>query len=142
MLQKSHTCNNHTTEYLDLLNVLADAMKESAWLALPRRRLGHSHHRAGWSETVSEHQDRANFWHQVWVSADRPATGQLAEIRRSTRRKYHWVVKQQKKDEDQNIRRKTAETLRIKAFDDFWKTIKNLNKSGNSYVSIVDSAQG
>ena len=135
-------CTTHKDEYLDLLNVLSDAMKECAWLALPRRRLGRSHHRAGWSELVSEHQERARFWHQVWVSADRPPTGQLADIRRSTRRKYHWAIKQLKKKEDMQVRNKTADSLRNKNFNDFWTTIKHLNKGNNHSVSLVDGVQG
>ena len=112
-------CTKHGAEFLDLLDVLSDVMIECAWLALPRRRLGHSHHRAGWSEMVTEHQERARFWHQVWVSAGRPARGQLADLRRATRRKYHGAVRKVKREQDNHVRDKTADSLSNESFTEF-----------------------
>ena len=47
--------------------------------SLPKRQ-----HIPYWSERVKPHQDRALFWHSLWIQAGRPSDGWIASIRRST----------------------------------------------------------
>ena len=54
----------------------------------------------GWNEFVAPAKDAALFWHSVWLSAQRPRSGQLYSIMCSTRNKYHYVVKKVKRAAD------------------------------------------
>ena len=66
------------------------------------------------------------MWHDIWKNAGCPANGQLADLRRFSRLKYHWAIKQAKRNVDEIQKENTAVTLRNKSFKDFWKTIKNM----------------
>ena len=62
----------------------------------------------------------------------------LASVRRLTRAKYHWAIKQVKANTDNIIRAKTASLLQRKSFTQFWNVIKNINKSVKSCPAVVD----
>ena len=47
----------------------------------------------GWSELVKPYQEKANFWYQVWFSADKPRAGQLFNIMRFTRNQFRYARK-------------------------------------------------
>ena len=38
------------------------------------------------------------FWHGVWKSAGRPTTGQLVNLMKHTQNKYHYAVRQAKRE--------------------------------------------
>ena len=47
----------------------------------------------GWVEMVKPQQEKARFWYQVWLSADKPRAGQLFNIMRFTRNQYRYARK-------------------------------------------------
>ena len=51
----------------------------------------------GWKENVAPAKKDALFWHGVWMSADRPATGELYQVMRWTRNKFHYAVRKAKR---------------------------------------------
>ena len=78
------------------------------------------------------------FWHKIWKSAGCPATGQLADLRRFTRTRYHWAIKRTKRDADEYLLNKTANQMVNKSFNNFWSTIKSMKGSDKTIASIVD----
>ena len=50
---------------------------------------------------------------------------QLFNDRKFARYKYHWAIKQARKNKDNIILNKTAQQLTQKSFNEFYKTIKN-----------------
>ena len=67
-----------------------------------------------------------------------PRDGHIAQICRLTRAKYHWAIKQVKKDKDRIILDKTAQQLTNKSFTDFWNTIKKIKNSNRYTSNVVD----
>ena len=51
----------------------------------------------GWKETVAPAKEDALFWHGVWMSAARPATGELHKLMTWTRNKSHYAVRRAKR---------------------------------------------
>jgi hypothetical protein len=89
---------------------------------------------AGWSEHVQPLRDKSLFWHTIWLDCDRPKTGAVAECMRRTRAAYHYAVRKLKRDGDEIINERIADSLLNNKSRDFWSEIKRIrsNKSGNS----------
>ena len=51
----------------------------------------------GWNEHVAPYKKDSLFWHSVWVSAGRPASGSLYQVMSHARNKYYLAVKQVKR---------------------------------------------
>ena len=92
----------------------------------------------GWNSFVQPFKDKSIFWHNVWRDSGSPKHGQIAENRRLARAKYHWAIKQTKKEANNYILNKTADQLSNKSFNDFWKTIKKLKGNNKTIASVVD----
>ena len=58
----------------------------------------------GWREAVAPCRKDSLFWHSVWLSAGRPNTGQLFEIMKRTRNRFHHALRKV---------RKAADTIKI-----------------------------
>ena len=93
---------------------------------------------------IQPYKDEANFWHAVWLSADRPNTGVLKELMNKTRNKYHYAIRRTKK---------IANTLRAKMLLEAslnspcelvkeMKRVKDCNKGEIELLEIIGNAQG
>ena len=65
----------------------------------------------GWNEHVQAQQDISLFLHEVWVRCCRPQKGEIADIMRRTRARYHYVVRYVLKDETRIKSNITAEAI-------------------------------
>ncbi len=74
-----------------------------------------------WNEHVRLYKDKSIIWHDIWKNAGCPTSGQLPDLRRFSRSKYHWAIKQVKRNLDEVLRENTAVTLRNKSFRVFSK---------------------
>ena len=87
---------------LDLLG----AMIESSHATIPMVGGGQSRVRPdsgsvpGWREEVAPQREASLFWHSVWLSAGRPNNGQLFEIMKSTRNRYHHALRRVRRAAD------------------------------------------
>ena len=91
------------------------------------------------NEFVKPYKEKSMFWNDIWKSAGMPITGQLAELRKFARAKYHWAIKHVKREKNNIILKKTAQQLASKSFCEFWKTIKKLNGNSKTIAKIVDN---
>ena len=54
----------------------------------------------GWREEVAPQREASLFWHSIWLSAGRPNTGQLFEVMKSTRNRYHHALRRVRRAAD------------------------------------------
>ena len=47
----------------------------------------------GWNEFVQPHYEESKFWHSVWVSAGKPAVGQLLHLMRESKHQYKYALR-------------------------------------------------
>ena len=78
------------------------AIMESSHQSIPLSSSGSSSKKKtdqlpGWEENVAPAKSNALFWHSVWMSAGRPATGELHRLMAWTRNKYHYAVRKAKR---------------------------------------------
>ena len=96
----------------------------------------------GWSEHVKGYRQSAMFWHQLWKNNGSPSQGCLADIRRSTRLKYHNAVKKVKRDHDRIVSQRIEGQLLNQNSKSFWKFIKKTRTGGSRIPSSIDFVSG
>ena len=79
----------------------------------------------GWNDLVKPYRESAITWHKIWKQCGSPEYGQIADIRRNSRKQYHDKLKQTKNNQDQIKKTKLANALITKNYNDFWKGISN-----------------
>ena len=95
-----------------------------------------------WKELAEPLRIDSLFWHSIWVQCGRPPTGQVAMIRRSTRTKYHRMVKQLQRNERKNIFTRMAEALVTNKSRDLWKEVQCVKRNKNCVPHVIDSVSG
>ena len=63
----------------------------------------------------------------------------LAEIRRSTRAHYHYVLRKVKRNEQGIRNSKLACAMPPKNYKQFWKAVKSINGNTKQCVSIIEN---
>lgn len=92
----------------------------------------------GWNEFVSTFRDESLFWHNLWVSCERPKTGVVADIMRRTRAQYHRAIRQVKLHERDIVNEKFAEALSKNSSRDLWTEVRRVRRNHSSVSSVVD----
>ena len=141
--EKVKKCNNplckiHDDIILEKLDEILDILIMCAHNTIPVNTLNSKKGIPGWNSFVKPYKEKSIFWNEIWKSAGKPIAGQLANLRKFTRAKYHWAIKQVKKEKDNIILNNTAQQLASKSFREFWTTMKKLNGNKNVIAKIVD----
>ena len=134
-------CNNHNDIIIDKLNELIEIMTICAELTIPIQKINSNNNKRGipgWNDFVKPYKDQSIFWNELWVSDGKPPSGELFDHRKFARYKYHWAIKQVKKNKDKIILNKTAQQLTNKSYRDFWKTIKKLKGNEKIIAKVID----
>jgi len=98
----------------------------------------HEENLPGWNEFVEPERQRSLFWHAIWKDNGSPKTGLLADIRRSTRAKYHLAVRHVKKNEDKIKAERMSSALLNNRSRDFWKEVKCVRGSSKCTPSQIE----
>ena len=129
---------SHDELIMNSLENITEILKKWANIVIPRLSVNGKPGIPGWNEFVKPYKDKSIFWNDVWKNAGSPDSGQLGDLRRFSRSKYHWAIKQVKTNADEFVKEKTAFTLRHKSFKDFWTTIKKMRGRAICSSGIID----
>ena len=97
-----------------------------------------SGHIPGWKEFVAPYRAKSLFWHNLWVSCERPKHGVVADIMRRTRAQYHRSIRQVRRNETDIINEKFAETIIENRGRDLWAEVQRVRRTHPSVSSVVD----
>ena len=94
----------------------------------------------GWKEHVQPLKEDSSFWYSIWLSAGRPSSGELHNVMKHTRNKYHHAIRKVKRLESE-LRKSSflsdCENGKIKNIFQNIKCQRNKNKCTSN---IVDGA--
>ena len=95
-------CEAHTRERDEFVLDILCTMIETSYTCIPlsgsnRSKQSNYQPLPGWKEHIAPLKTDSLFWHSVWISAGRPATGSLYQVMTNARNKYHLAVRQAKK---------------------------------------------
>ena len=134
---KKVNCNdkNHSSMILGLYESVIQCCVQAASETLPMTSNSSKtkNSKPGWNQFVKRAKETSCFWHKLWKENGSPRFGHIAEIRRSTRAKYHQAIKYIKKKEQMLRNSNIADTLVNNKTKDFWSIIHKMtnNKSNN-----------
>ncbi len=104
---------------MNSLENITEILKNCANIAIFRQSVNGKPGIPGWNKFVKPYKDTSIFWNDVLKNAGSLGNGQLADLKRFSRSKYHWTIKQIKRNVDEFVKEKTAFTLRQKSFKNF-----------------------
>ena len=134
-------CVDHENIIFQKIDELLEILISSADQTIPKKCKTNNSKKdiiPGWNDYVKPYRDKSIAWHNTWKNAGSPRIGPLADARRAARTKYHWAIKQTKKQKDKIILEKTANNLATKSFGQFWQTVKYINGKDNRIASVID----
>ncbi|ELT89281.1 hypothetical protein CAPTEDRAFT_185041 [Capitella teleta] len=137
----SPQCTAHTETILSYYNALISLCLSSGRRSIPHSPVSRSGSRRSvpfWSTHVRPLKDSALFWHAIWKSCDSPATGAVANIRRSTRAKYHRAIRYFKQNDQLARFTRMGEYFVNQGRDDFWTEVQKMRGNNSATLTIVD----
>ena len=98
----------------------------------------------GWRKELEPLRQDSLFWHAMWLQSGKPNRGQLYEVMKHVRNKYHYAVKKSKKLADSVRAKKLFESAQKGDIDLLkeMKTIRGGNKQHASCPDNIDDASG
>ena len=93
---------------------------------------------AGWNKYVASHRKEALSWHHIWKAQGRPRTGEVAEMHRLSRCKYHQAVRFVKRNADKIKMEKMAEAISKDNSRDLWREVRSIKGANTTVASSVD----
>jgi len=135
----------HHREVIDSLShTLHSALLNSSMSCIPRARSDVRVALVNWDAECADYRKKSIFWHNMWVSCGRPATGMVADIMRSTRKQYHVAVNRLKLSQSELINSKIAASCMNGTSSEFWRQVKqaNAHKSNAHCSNVVNGHNG
>ena len=117
-------------------------MIDAADICIPKVKSTNNKGMPGWNQYVQPYKDQSILWNNIWLEAGCPDQGELASLRKYTKKKYHSAIKFIKRNKDDILKYKTAHLLNNKKFTCFWKEMKNLKRLPNSLPSRIENSIG
>ena len=95
----------------------------------------------GWSEFVKPYLEESRFWHNLWVSASKPAFGALCEAMKQSKQQYKYAVRRLKRANDSIQNDKFVSSI-IHGGVNIFAEIKRFRGTGASCSSRIDDEVG
>ena len=147
-MHEALTCSNHKcvihTEHIRLLhNDIIDICSIASKACLPHTSNSKGMKIVpGWNEYVKEHADNARVWHDVWLQSGKPMQGDIANMKRKTRLKYHYAICFVMKENIRIRNNKMGEAISTNNDRVLWDEAKKMSKTNNNLPSVIDGITG
>ena len=96
----------------------------------------------GWNEYVERHKQTSQFWHFIWKERGSPPHGEIAQIMRSTRSKYHYAIRYVKKSEEMLRKNAMAKSISENNSRDLWKEVYKVRSKCKTSSQCMDDVSG
>ena len=138
-----YSCTIHSRCIDKFYNCIIDVCIKSGAKCIPQS--GGSPHKnttvPHWNQYVEPHRERAMFWHTLWKENGSPRTGIIADIRRQTRAKYHYIIRSVRRNEINLRNEKLAEYVLSNDNINLWKEIKRVKGKANYVPCNIDNVR-
>ncbi len=136
-------CEKHGSEIQTFHDNIIHACLDASTMTIPKSKIrDHGKCVPGWNEHVCELRKQAIFWHRIWKDNNSPREGLLADIRRTTRSKYHCALREVKRNEDEIVANKMAESMLTNSTKSFWSDVRKLKGHSTRTPNNIDGATG
>ena len=133
-------CNDHIIAINNYCKNIVEICLNASSLTIPVCNSSKSHKIVpGWNEQCEGLRQASLFWHHLWIQCGRPHNGQIADVMRSTRAKYHYRLRWVKRHEDRIRNERIASDLVNGRTRDYWKEIKAIKGSSRCMPLSMDN---
>lgn len=135
------SCDNlgHHNEINAFYDNIIKAMTQASKESIPIRGKKAKKIIPGWEEYVKDEKESSLFWHRLWVDNGCPHHGIIASIRRRTRLKYHYAIREARKKEKVIRATRMAESLSKHNCNEFWNAFNKRKKNNTNVPSEIDN---
>ena len=138
-------CNNkkHYQATEEFHEMIVKACVTAAELCIPRcTKKSCIRQIPGWSEHVEPYRKKSMFWHYMWKQNGCPRTGWIADIRKTTRAKFHYVLRHVKRKKETILANKLGESVLQCKSTDFWSSVRKIKGVKSVNPANVDCVVG
>ena len=140
---RTYKCSLHKDYIYELHKNIINICKESSAKCFPHTSLNHSKKVVpGWNEHVREHAENAKMWHDVWVQSGKPRQGDIANMKRKSRLKYHYAIRHVTKENIRIRNYKMAEAISNNNDRVLWDEVRKMSKTSNNLPNAMDGVTG
>ena len=136
---KDTQCTYHSNEIRKIYSDIVKACLEAGDECIPKTKKNNKNIVPGWNNHVKHVKDEALYWHREWKLAGRPHNGQLAEMRRTSRLKYHRVIKNVKKQNLEIRMENMASAIAGKNHRQLWSEVRKIKGRDNFTSTCIDN---
>ena len=140
---RNRKCSLHTEYIYELHKNIIKICKEASTKCFPHTSLNDSKKVVpGWNEHVREHAENAKMWHDVWVQSGKPRQGDIANMKRKSRLKYHYAIRHVTKENIRIRNFKMAEAISNNNDRVLWDEVRKMSKTSNNLPNAMDGVTG
>ena len=96
----------------------------------------------GWNEHVKEHAENAKLWHDVWLQSGKHKHGDIANMKRKSRLKYHYAIRYVMKENIRIRNNKMGEAIANNNDRILWDEVRKMTKTNNNLPNVIDGTTG
>ena len=106
----NYMCTDHNSLIIQKVDEILNILINSADKTIPTKRISSNGKGGimGWNDFVKPYKEKSIFWNNIWKDAGSPQQGELANVRRFARYKYHWAIKTVNKQNNNRILEKNS----------------------------------
>ena len=140
---KNYSCNLHNAYIHKLHNDIIKICCEVSKNCLPHTSTNQGKKVIpGWNEHVKEHAENSKIWHDIWVHSGKPRHGDIANMKRKTRLKYHYAIRFVTKENIRIRNCKMGEAISSNNNRVLWDEVRKISKSSHDLPSMMDGIAG
>ena len=135
------TCRNvkctheeHIQEINDYCEYMTNACVQAAEQCMPKIATGKPKNIPYWNEEVGQFKEDALECYWLWEATGKPKSGQLFDDMRTSKRRYHYAIREIKIKSDGLRNKRLAESIAEGREGDLWTELKKCNKGGNLQI--------
>ena len=91
---------------------------------------------------MEEHAENAKLWHDVWIQSGKPRQGDIANMKRKTRLKYHYSIRYVMKENIRIRNNRMGDAIATNNDRALWDEVKKMTKSNNNLPNVIDGTTG
>ena len=141
---RDYFCENHSVSIDNLFKSISDACIAAGRNCIPQSGAAKTSNIKvpHWNEYIEPHIECAMFWYTLWKDNGSPQNGILADIRRKTKFKYHYMIKWVKRNEINIGNDKLAEPVLDKCNSSLWSEVRKIKGQANYVPFNIDIVCG
>ena len=138
-------CNNlclSTESISQMYDKIIDACSDATRLHVPISGKPSPKVIPGWDNDMTAARNSSMFWHDIWVSCNKPESGWVYAVMKKNRNVYHYKLRGFKKLRQPKIKLSVSRDTMTSKNRNYWKSARAVRKNRYNNTPVVDGIHG